>query len=213
MSVRSFVPFAALASIALCAAFAFAADGKPANSWAGEFYLFTRDVPLPVLTPLKQGIVGVGYSMNGRLGGSPHWDWNASVDYGIGSMKSEATTGGVTTTDELALTSWAVRLGFDYWVDCCDEDWYCGPGFMYLSSSLTEKSTGNPDNKFDPFKIIGIDPHMGGAIRLSPNASLFGGIDMLLGYGTYDQTTAGTEDKLTGWFNSVGWRGGLRLKY
>jgi hypothetical protein len=213
MSMKSYAPLAALASIALCAALAFAADGKPANGMSGQFYLFTREVPLPVALPLKQAVVGVGFTLNGKLGSSPHWDWNAGFDYGIGDFKGETTTGGVTNTSELSLTSWSARLGFDYWSDCCDEDWYCGPGFMYQSTVLTSKNTGSPDDKFDPIKVIGFDPHMGGSIRISPNAGLFGGMDMLLGYSSYDQTRSGTEDKFTGWVNSVGWRGGMRIKF
>lgn len=213
MSMKSFAPLAALASIALCAALAFAAEGKAGNSWGGQFYLFTREVPLPVALPIKQGVVGLGYTMNGKLGASPHWDWNAGFGYGIGNFKSESITGGVSSTSEISLTSWEARLGFDYWSDCCDEDWYCGPGFIYQSTELTSKNTGSPDQKYKPVKVIGIDPHMGGVIRISPNAGLFGAMDMVLGYMSYDETRTGTEDKLNGWVNSVGWRGGLRLKY
>ena len=217
MSVRPIVVLAVLAGLTLGATSSLAADGmssgKPANGMALSLFLYGRDVPLPVLTPLQQAVVGVGAGLSGKMGSSAHWAWNLSGGFGVGSVKGETSSGGVTTTDELSLSEWEARLGMDYWTDCCDEYFYCGPGLIYMSNKLTEKSTGSPDIEFDPIKVFGIDPHAGGAVKCGSSASIFGDMDVALGYASYKQTTAGVEDKLTGWFHSVGWHGGVRIGF
>jgi hypothetical protein len=215
MSVRFFAVLAVLAGLTLGAASSFAAgdmsSGK-ANGNGLNIFIYSRDVPVP-LSPitLKQGIVGIGAEFSGAAG--PHWAWNIGGGYGTGDAKSEVTpSGGPTDKTELSLSEWEARLGLDYWSDCCDQDWYCGPGLIYLSSKLTEKVTGAPDVEFEPMKVFGLNPRVGGAMHMG-KSSIFGGMDYVIGYGSFDQTITGTEEKITGWYTSVGWRGGVRIKF
>jgi hypothetical protein len=217
MLLRRMIPIFALAALAFSASFALAGGGSSGsgapNGWAGNIYIVSRDAPLPTSSLIKGGIVGLGYEMTGKWMSSPHWGWAASFDYGIGDLKETNTSGGISSTSELSLSSWSARFGWDYWDECCDEDWYCGPGFMYMSTSATDKSTGSPDQKINPLNVYGLDSRAGGAVKLFNNTRLFGSWDMLVGYGSYDQTQSGTETKLNGWFTATSMRGGLRWMY
>lgn len=210
MSRKPLMSLTVILALTACAAIASSAIAKEGGAsessrLAGGVYVFTRDVPLPILTPLKQGVVGLGYEMNGRWGSSPHWGWNASFGYGVGSWKEES--GG--TEDKLSLSHWEARVGMDWWDDCCDQEFYCGPGLIYMSSKLKEESTGNPDVELDPIKTIGLDARAGGQFHLGTNARMFGSMDAVLGSASYDEN--GT--KVSGWVNSFGWRGGVRFNF
>lgn len=219
MSRRLLTGITTLAAILLIAGVASAkgemgGGGGAANGFAGGIFIFDRDTPqLGVSFPAKMGIVGLGYEMTGKLGASPHWGWNASFGYGIGDLKEETSSAGTSSTDELSATHWEVRAGFDYWSDCCDQDWYCGPGFVYTSTKVTAKTTGSPDFDYEPVKVIGFEPRVGGQMKLGTNMRLFGTLSQLVGYASYDQTVSGVEDKVNGWFTSTSWHGGLRLMY
>ncbi len=215
MSRRILVSLLLVATTSFAVAPARAEEGKGgADGLTGGIYLFSRDVPLPTSPTLKQGIVGLGYEMTGKLGSSPHWGWNGSFGYGIGSWIEETTpSGGPTDKTELNLSHWEARLGFDYWDDCCDQDWFCGPALIYSSSKLKAKSTGSPDFDYEPVKTIGLDSRAGGQFHLGTNARMFGAMDMITGYSSFKQTETGTEVKIHGWSTSLGWRGGVRFHF
>jgi hypothetical protein len=204
----------ALAAIACLATAAQAMEHASMPNWGGSIYFFGHNAPVSGGTaPAALGIIGLGYEMTGRLGAG-HWGWAVGGGYGIGGFKDKVTGSTTTSTDEISLTHYEIRLGFDYWDDCCDEDWYCGPGFVYESTTLTIKQTGFPDDKLKPYSVYGFDPRAGGAIKLgSSNMRLFGQMSMLLGYGSYKQTGTLAELKQTGWFVEPSWRGGLRFVY
>ena len=206
----------ALAALALSASAALAGDGAGMPGWGGSVYLFGQNAPFTTTGafPTNIGIVGLGYEMTGRLGGG-HWGWAGAFGYGMGSIKDEVTSGGPTTTSEISATHYEVRLGMDYWDECCDEYWFCGPGLVYQSTKVTLKQTAAADQVSDPYKVFGIDPRAGGALKLgSGGMRLWGSMSMLLGRASFkDTSTPGTELKQSGWIVQPGWRGGLRFQY
>jgi hypothetical protein len=217
MSRRWLIGIITVAAVVLTCGVASAKNGMgggngSSSQFDGGIFLYQREAPSPP-DGGKNGIVGLGYEMTGRWAGSPHWRWNASFGYGLGDWKAEATTGGVSSTQEFSYTSWEVRLGWDYWSDCCDQQWYCGPGFAYMSTKATEKETGAADFDIEPMKVYGFEPRVGGQMKVGTKMSVFGGTSMLIGYGSYDQTVGGDELKVTGWFTALSWRTGLRWTY
>lgn len=187
--------------------------GGPTTGLSGGIFIFDRDTPIPSSISTKAGVVGLGYEMTGKWGTSPHWGWDASFGYGIGDLKIETSSATASTSDELSLSHWEVRVGWDYWSDCCDQDWYCGPGFIYTSTSGTEKRTATADLDLDPVKVIGFEPRVGGQMKVGNNMKVFGQLSQLVGHQSYDQTIAGEEDKITGWVTSTAWRGGVRWMF
>jgi hypothetical protein len=190
-----------------------AAESSGGPVLGGSFYVFTRDVPIPFLAPIKQGVVGLGYQMTGKWGTSPHWGWTAGLEYGVGDFKIKQTGGGPSNVDEQTLTNWLVRGGFDYWSECCGLDWYCGPGVSYQSTKMTLKSSGSPDDELEPMKLYALDVHAGAIHDLSGRMKAFGEMGTALGVGSWEQTETGVTTKLNGWFNTMTWRGGLRYAY
>lgn len=214
---RWLVGLAVLAALVGATRSALAADGDSAPKWAGGIYLFTQDAPVPsVLTggvSPSTGIVGLGYEMNGRWGGSSHWGWNGSFGYGIGGIKDKQSDITGSSEDEITFTHWQVRLGMDYWNDCCDEEWYCGPGLIYMSTGGTLKSTGSPDFDLEPMKVIGLDSRVGGQMKMGARTRLFGGMSMMFGRSSWEQTESGTKFEENGWVTSYSYRGGIRWNY
>jgi hypothetical protein len=205
---------AALAAIACFATAAHAMrdeSSKGAPRFGLSAYLFGHNAPvLGGTAPVTLGLIGLGLELNGGLG-QGHWGWAAGGGYGVGGFQDKVTGPSLSSTDEIDLTHYEIRVGFDYWDDCCDEYWYCGPGFVYESTTLTIKSTGQPEDKFKPYSVYGIDPRAGGAIKLGATMQLYAEMSMLIGYGSTKETNpSGAEFKQTGWFTQPGWRGGLR---
>lgn len=211
---RWIVGLAVLAALGGASA-ALAADGDAAPRWAGGIYLFTQDAPVPAIVGIgaRTGIVGLGYEMNGRWGGSPHWGWNGSVGYGIGGFKEKQSDITGSNEDEITFTHWQVRLGMDYWSDCCDQDWYCGPGLVYWSTGGTIKSTGSPDFDLEATKVFGVDSRVGGQIKIGTRTRLFGGMSMMFGRSSWEQTESGTKFEENDWVTSYSMRSGIRFNY
>ncbi len=187
-------------------------NGQPDLS--GGLYLFSRNVPVAGSTSgtFNAGILGLGYQMNGRLGSTTPWGWSVNAGYGLGDEKATFTSV-TSSTNEVSLSHWDVRLGLDYYRDCCEDDFYCGPGLTYMSTTPTFKSTGNPDDKLKPTHLYGFDARLGGSIPLAGNMRLYGETSSFLGYGSYDETRGAEELKTTGWYTLETWRGGFRYKY
>jgi hypothetical protein len=185
------------------------------NHFAGGVYYFAANTPIPSVLALSPtaGIVGLGYEMTGRWGGSPHWGWTGSFGYGIGGVKQKQSDPTGSNTDELTLTHWEVRLGMDYWDDCCDQTWYCGPGLVYMSTGGTIQSTGSTDFDVDPIKTFGLDARAGGQLHLGRKARLFGGMSILAGRSSWDQTESGTKFEENAWVTTYAYRGGIRWNY
>ncbi|MBI1797966.1 MAG: hypothetical protein HYR74_13070 [Candidatus Eisenbacteria bacterium] len=212
--IRRTVTVIIIAAVALTANVALAKDQGTgaAPVWAGSVYAFSHEAPTTNFA--SQAVIGLGYEMVGAMSKGSHWGWAIGGGYGIGGLKDESTSGSFSTTAQSTLTFYELRLGFDYYDDCCDEDWYCGPGFFYSSTNQTFKQTGNPDVKFDPVREYGFDPRIGGSMKLSDSLRLFGSTSMRIGYSSWDdKLTPGSESKLTGWRFDPTWRGGLSIKY
>jgi hypothetical protein len=180
--------------------------------WSHSFYAFNRNVPLPSFNFSPVGVIGVGYELRHRLATGSRWSWSASGEYGLGGIKDQLTSAGTTSTQELSVTNWSARLGMDYWHDEND-DYFSGPGIRYVSTTTTFKSSGGPDDKLKPFGLIGADVRVGGSVPLSGGVKLFGQASEFMGYGSYDETKSGDEQKFTGWFAMHTWSGGLRVKF
>ena len=206
-----------LAAVLGAATAAVAKQGDDAsNRFAGAIYAFAADTPIPsVLASVSPtvGIIGLGYEMTGGWGGSPHWGWNGSFGYGIGGVKEKQSDPTGSVTDELKVSHWEVRLGLDYWGDCCDQTWYCGPGLVYMSTGGTIQSTGSPDFDLEPIKTFGLDARAGGQLHLGRKARLFGAMSILAGRSTWDQTDSGTTLEETAWVTTYSYRGGLRWSF
>ncbi len=186
------------------------------NRFAGGIYYFAADTPIPsALASVSPtvGIIGLGYEMTGRWGGSPHWGWNGSFGYGIGGVKEKQSDPTGSITDELTFSHWEVRLGMDYWDDCCDQTWYCGPGLVYMSTGGTIQSTGSADFDLDPIKTFGLDARGGGQLHLGQKARLFGGMSILVGRSSWVQTESGTRFEENAWITAYAYRGGIRWSF
>jgi len=206
------MPTLLLLAIACMARAAVAEEGQGPPKWAGSVYLWGGDTPIPT-TLGKEGIIGLGYQLDMGMGPNSHWAWSANFGYGIGDLKEKITGPVTSTTNELSMSSYEIRLGADWWNDCCDKLWYCGPGFVYQSTSVTAKSTGNPDFDYKPFYTYGLEARLGGTIPMGKKWSLFGQTAESLTYGSYSQTESGTKEELTGWFTNWKWRGGVYMGY
>lgn len=190
--------------------------GDASNRFAGGIYYFAVNTPVPsVLGGFSPsvGIVGLGYEMTGRWGSSPHWGWNGSFGYGVGGIQETQSDPTGSNIDELTFSHWEVRLGMDYWDDCGDQTWYCGPGLVYGSTGGTIKSTGSSDFDLDPIKTFGLDARAGGQLHLGPKAHLFGGMSILVGRSSWEQTESGTKFEENAWTTSYAYRGGIRWSY
>lgn len=211
MMRRALLPLLVLTLLSLSVA-ALAENGNGrAATFNGGLYLFGRTVPTVVD---DAGVVGLGYEMNIPIG-QGNWGLTGDFGYGIGNIKETQTGPGGTFEDELEVTHWAVRVGFDHWEDCCDKIWYGGPAFTYMSSKGTIKSTGSPDFELEPYTIIGLDTRIGGSIKLSPKLNLYGQTNFTIGRASWEQadTVSGDTFKEEKWVTMPGWRGGLRLNY
>jgi hypothetical protein len=51
-------------------------------------------------------------------------------------------------------------------------------------------------------------------MKIGSNTRVFGDLSQLIGYANYDQTITGAgERKITGWYTSTSWHGGVRWMY
>jgi hypothetical protein len=205
----------ALSALALLApALAHAGDAKD-RGVSEKVYVFSRNVGIPDFE-LEVGmpIVGAGYRLNLPIKGSK-WDYSASFEYGVGSMKNEFTNSSSSGTNKTTATHYAVLVGMDYLSDCCDDDgFYCGPGLYYSSTTLKFESTGDPSLKYDPLTTIGLEAHMGGAIPLGPKVRLFGENSNIIGMDSWKPSSSATShSKITAWATYMSWKGGLRVKW
>lgn len=212
LAVRFIAPLLVLASLG-SPALAQRSRASEGGMYSGNLYLFNRDVPIPAALPFQQSVVGIGYELDGRFGAGSRWGWGLTGYYGFGSWKEETSSGGASSSDELSLSHYGFRFGFDYTFDCCDDGFYCGPGFDFSSTKLTEKSTGSSDNELKPIYLYGLDARAGGAIPMGGRLRLFGETSEFMGYASYDETRAGIEEKLNGWYRNTTWRGGLKIRY
>jgi hypothetical protein len=159
------------------------------------------------------GIIGGGAQLNFPFGKSHHWMIAPGGTYGLGHDSDTQISGGSTTKSSSNVHTYTGFLDALYYSDCCDDDdWYCGPGFYYSSTSITDKFTGSSDVKINGIHSYGIQLTEGGGVPMGQKLVLFGGATERIGFTKFDDKTSLSEEKLSAITHSLQFEGGLKVK-
>jgi hypothetical protein len=187
-------------------------DEGRATATALRLILFGGDTPL--LGGSSGGsaaIVGGGAQLGFPFGKSRRWMIAPGGTYGLGHNSDKQTSGGSSTTFSSDIHTISAFLDWLYGSDCCDESWYCGPGFYYSSTSITDKVTGGSDVKFNGIHSYGIQLTEGGGVPIGQMV-LFGGATQRIGFTSFTDKGTITEEKLHSITHSIQFQGGLKVK-
>jgi|GEM_PF-5150048 len=155
-------------------------------------------------------ILGGGAQVNLPIGSGHRWSLAPGATFGRGHESNTQTSVGSTTESSVDIYTLAAFLDWMFDDDCCDDDWYCGPGIYYSDTWANDKFTGVPETKIKGIHSYGLQLTEGGGVHMNKTLVLFGGATQRIGFTSYDNKSSITEDKIHAITHAIQFEGGLK---
>jgi len=196
-----------VATLAVAAAVAHAGPGTETSSF-GTLSVWGSNPPsFGGTSGGAPAAFGGQYQFGWPVGQSHRWVAAPAVGIGYGQYKTQ-TSGSPSYTS--SAVTWDALLDFLYYNDCCDDDdFYCGPGIYYESTS-PKYSPSTPSFTFDPVNTFGGELTVGGGVPFGSRMQWVGSITERFGYTTENVTEFGAHAKFSSTTLSTQVSGGLR---